>query len=364
MANQAPAPAPQGQRRVSPAERAQLFAQMTRQHWQTDGAIAGAASGTTKFRLNKVRLTNRVRVEIAFDLTVTHASETVYVPAAFAPFTAIRRVAVDMNNGFNPFIVSGKELAMYSFMNDYSSVLDPATSGRGKVVQPLIASSGGTVNKVRFLMDLPLSLNDRDPVSLIVTQNQQTNVDVTIDFDAATALLGVTTGMTVTMTNITVTPMQETFSVPPVPEARPDIGILKLVQSTNESLSGSGVKTIKLPTGMTYRKIAWFVEDASGDGFDDSDFTGNFEIVLNQSDNPYVIKPSILAAINHEQFRNVLPAGMYAMDFSYQGISNYGGLRDYVDTEQLTEFWLRFNAPAAGNIYFVYETLAKLQQNF
>lgn len=343
--------------------RAMLFAQMTRQHIQMDGAIAGAENGTTKFRLNKVRLTNRVRAEIAFDLKVTHASATTYTPNAFAPFTAIRRIAVDMNNGFNPFIVSGRELLMYLFMNDYSAVLNRATSGRGKVVQPLVASSSGATNKVRFLLDLPLALNDRDPVSLIVTQNQQTNVDVSIDFGTGADLLDGSAGYTAVMSNITVTPVQETFSVPPVEQARPDIGILKLVQSTSEAIPGARTMTVKLPTGMTYRKIAFLIVDANGAGFADTAFQGNFEMVLNQSDTPYVIKPSVLAAMNHEQFRNPLPNGMYALDFSYQGLANYGGLRDYVDTEQLTEFWLRFNAPAAGEVFIVYEQLSKLQQS-
>lgn len=352
------------QQTVNPAQRAMLFAQMTRQHMQTDGAIAGTENGTTKFRLNKVRLTNRVRVEVACDLTVTHASNTTYTPAALAPYTAIRRVAVDLNNGFNPFIVSGPELYMYSLMADHSSTLNRATSGRGKVVQPLVASASGAVNKVRFLFDLPMALNDRDPVSLIVTQNQQTSVDVTIDFATGAALLDGTAGYTATMSNIVVTPLQESFSVPPVAEARPDIGILKLVQSTNESISGAKNMTVKLPTGMTFRKLAWYITDASGVGVADSAISGNFELVLNQSDTPYVIKPSILAAVNHEQFRNVLPQGMWALDMSYQGMANYGGLRDYIDTEQLTEFWLRFNAPAAGNIVVVYEQLSKLQQTF
>jgi len=349
-------------RQVSPAERASLFNQMTRQHLKTDGAIAGAENGTTKFNLNKVRLTSRVRVEVAFTLTVTHASLTTFSPSDFAPFNAIRRAQVEMNNGFNPFIVQGNELMMYSLIRDNSGILQRASSGRGKVVMPLVASSGGTANSIRFLLDLPMSLNDRDPVSLIITQNQQTNVSVTLDFQTGAALLADTTGYTAVMSNIVITPLQESFSVPPVEEAIPDIGILKIVQSMQQTISGSGVQTIRLPTGMTYRKIIFLITDAAGAGVTDASLSGNIELILNQSDIPYTIKPSILAAINHEQFGSVLPAGMYAFDLTYQGLSNYGGLRDYIDTEQMTEFWIRFNAGAAGQINVVYEQLAKLKQ--
>lgn len=351
--------------KVTPAQRAQMFSQMTRQHIQSDGSIEGAVNSSIKYRLDKVRLTNRVRMEIAFDLTVIHASLTTFTALPLSPYSIIRRIAVDMNNGFNPFIVSGKELYMYSLMNDYSSVLNPATSGRGKVVLPLVSSpSTGTVNKVRFLIDLPLALNDRDPVSLIVTQNQQTNVDVTIDFLDFSSIVS-TAGFTGSISNIVISPVQETFSVPPVMDARPDIGILKLVQSSNQSISGARLATVKLPTGMTYRKLAFYITGADdGLGLTDSSIAGNFEIVLNQSDTPYKIKPSVLAAINHEQFRNTLPQGIWAFDFSYQGFSNFGGLRDYIDTEQLTEYWLRFNAPEACEITCVYEVLSKLQQSF
>lgn len=350
------------QRQVSPAERASLFAQMTRQHKKTSPSIAGASGGTSTFTLNKVRLTNRVRLEIAFTLTVTHASLTTFVPDDFAPFNALRRVSIDMNNGFSPFVVSGTQLMMYSFMRDDAGILTRASSGRGKVVMPLVASSAGTANVCRMLVDLPLSLNDRDPVSLIVTQNQQTNVDVTVDFATGIDLLAVTTGMTAVLSAITITPLQESFSVPPVKEAVPDIGILKLVQASTQAISGSGQQTIKLPTGMTYRKIALLITDANGNGVTDASLTGNIDIILNQSDIPYSLKPSILAAINHEQFGRVMPDGLYLFDFSYQGLANYGGLRDYIDTEQLTEFWIQFTAGAAGNVSVVYEQLAKLNQ--
>lgn len=351
--------------KVSPAQRAQLFAQMTRQHLQCEGGIDSKELGQVKYRLNKVRLTSRVRMEVAFDLKVTHASLTTFTPHPHAPFNLISRAAVNMNNGFNPFTVSGEALYLYSLLSDYSIALNRATSGRGKVVMPLVASSSGATNKVRMLVDMPLSLNDRDPVSLIITQNQQTTVDVVLDFDASAVLLAPgQTGFTTQISNLVVTPMQESFSVPPVNEARPDIGILKLVQSTSESIAGAKTVTVKLPTGMTYRKLAWYIKDTNGVGVADSAISGNFELVLNQSDTPYVIKPSVLAAINHEQFRNTLPQGVFALDLSYQGLANYGGLRDYIDTEQLTEYWLRFQAPAAGEITVVYEQLSKLQQTF
>lgn len=346
--------------RVSPAQAALNFAQMTRQNYQTLPAIAGAPSSTVTFNLPKVRLTSRVRVMVEAVLNVKHASQTSYTPAALAPYTMFRKVAIDMNNGFSPFNTSGKELYMYSLMSQDANILSPKTSGRGKVVQALGASASGVDNTVRFLLDLPLTLNDRDPIGLVLTQNQETTVTITLDIDKADTLVKDTAGFTLDLKNIVITPMVETFSVPALAEAFPDLSVLKLVMSTRQAISGSGPQTLKLPTGQTYRKFAMLIEDANG-GVIDSDLTGDLEIVFNQADTPYRINAKTLAAINHEQYRMPLPQGIYTFDFSYQGVAGYSGSRDYIDTERLTEFWVKFNAKNAGNVTVVYETLTRLR---
>lgn len=346
--------------KITPQQAAQFFAQMTRQNYQMIPAIAGAESSTVAFQLPKVRLTSRVRFMFEATLKVTHSSATSYTAPDVGPFAVIRGVSVNLNNGFSPFKVSGKQLYMYSLLRDNASILTPTTSGRGKVVQGLTASSSGANNTIRFIADLPLTLNDRDPVSLILTQNQETTVDVSIDIGAASSLLASTSGYTAVLSNIIITPMVESFSIPAVKEAFPDLSVLKLVQGATASIPGSGIFTYKFPVGMTYRKIVFLVEDSSG-GVDDADLTGDIELLLNQADRPYKINPKILAAINQEQFGVTLPAGMYAFDWSYQGIANYGGTRDYIDTERLTEFWLQFNPAAAGNLTVVYEVLSRVE---
>lgn len=346
---------------ISPQQRQQNFNRLTRQHYQMQADISGAENASISFDIPKSRLSARIRFEVSATLTVTHASQTTYVPAAFAPFNVINRVSVDMNNGFSPFVVSGRELMMYSLLDDHASVLSAATSGRGAVVQGLTASPAGAANTVRFLVDLPLALNERDAVGLVLTQNQETTVTVTIFFGAGTALLAATAGYTVALTNLKVSPMVESFSVPPAAEALPDISVIKLVQTSRKSIAGAGLQELQLPVGMTYRKLILFVEDAAGAGIADAAFSGNFELVMNTADTPYRIKPSVLAAINHKQFGTTMPQGMYAFDWSFNGMANYGTARDYIDTERLTEFWFRFNATAAGTVTAVYEVLSRLR---
>lgn len=345
---------------LTPQQRQMNFNRLTRQHYQMVADQPAAENTTISFDLAKSRLTNRVRFEVSATLTVTHAANTTYTPHPFAPFNLINRVTIDINNGFSPFTVSGRELYLYSLLDDHASALTPATSGRGSVVQGLTASAGGTANVVRFLVDLPIALNDRDSVGLLLTQNQETTVSVNVGFGAGAALV-TGAGFTVALSNLKVSPMVETFSVPPSPDALPDISVLKLVQTTKASIAGAGMQELHLPVGMTYRKLILFIEDASGNGIADSAFTNNFELVMNQADSPYRIKPSILASMNQRQFGVPLPVGAYAFDFSHNGLANYGTARDYIDTERLTEFWFRFTASAAGSVTAVYEVLSRLR---
>lgn len=351
----------QDKRKISPAERARLFAQTTRQNFQMLPAITSGPNQTASFTLPKTRLLAKIRVMVEATLNVAHATETSYIPSIFAPFNMLRRLTLDLNNGFSPFLVNGDMLYLYNRTRGDSQVLDNKIDGRGKVVQELVASVAGADNKVRFVADLPVQLNARDPIGLIMLQNEETVVTVTADVgDGKELVTGA--GFTTVLSNVKITPMTETFSIPAIKEAFPDISVLKLVHSKNEEVAGGGVKTVRLPVGTTYRKVICYITDENDDGVADDALQGDFEIVFNQADTPYRVNPKILAAINHEQFGYTMPAGVYIFDFSYQGISNFGGARDYIDTERLTEFWLRFQTPTNGKIQVVYETLSQLRQ--
>jgi len=352
---------------ISPAQRAQFFAQMTRQHLQMRPAVAGAENATVSFNLDKVRLTSKILLLIEGTVTVAHATETSFTADPFAPFSFLRNVNVEINNGFKPFTVSGREIYWYNLTRDKAGQIIPTIDAASNLPTRTrnylgnTASSGGTANPMRIVVELPLVLNERDPIGLILTQNEETVVTVSVSFGSGDDLLGFgQSGFVTAVSGLTVTPMVESFSIPPVKEAFPDISILKLVQSTREAITGTGPFTLKLPVGLTYRKLILFIEDVNG-GVADTSFGGNFQLVLNGADYPYQINPKLLATLNQVQYGQALPTGLYAFDFTYQGLANYGGTRDYVDTERLTEFWFKFPATAAGNVTAVYELLSRLR---
>jgi hypothetical protein len=357
-------------KKLSPAQRAALFAQMTRQNFQMLPAVAGSEGATISIDIPRTKLLAKIYLLVEATLNGVHAASTDMTLAPFAPYTLIRSARVKMNNGFSPFQISGKGLYMYNLANLHSDQIPVVTgaantgSSRSRTVCGVATDAsgdGGADNTVRFLAELPLMLNDRDPIGLILAQNAETLINVEIDLGQVTDLVPTAAGFTTTLSNITVTPMTTTFTVPSDLNALPDLSVLKLVHEFEQSIAGSGQQMVKLQVGNTYRKLFIWIEDAAGAGVADAAITGNFELLFNQADIPYAISPKVLAGINQQVYGKVLPQGLWVFDWSYNGFAGYGGSRDLIDTERLSEFWFRFNAAGAGRVKVISETLSQMR---
>lgn len=347
------------EKQIHPQMRAALFAQATRQHIQTYAPIPVVPGGTLSFDIHKSRYLSNISLLVNGTVTVAHASATTYTPSVYNPYNLIRNISVNINNGFSPFRFSGVGGYLYNrIYRDAEGFERAPAAARGKNAVGLVSSVGGTANTFRFWLDLPIKLNPRDPVGLINVQNPQTTVNVTIDFNALSVLADPAAGFTFTSA-LTLTPIVETFTIPMVEDHQPDLSILKLVHEYSQAIPAAGEVTFKFPVGRTYRRIIFQVLTAAGLGMADSAI-GNIQIALNEADVPYSISAHALASINQDAYRRVLEPGVYVLDFTDQGVPNMGGARDYVDTERLTEFWLRFSTNAAGSVNIWAETLAIL----
>lgn len=346
-------------------QRAQLFALSTRQNLQMlakQRATQGATS--LQFSLPKSRLLSKIMIKVEAKINVKGSASFLDMEDASA-YRLIRRIALDLNNGFSPFVVSGEELAMYNALDKNGDlVFGGLTLGYKNVPSKLNASSTGVTNVISFIMELPVTTNPRDPIGLILLQNEQTNVTLTVDIANPYDMFVSTSlsGYTISLNEITVIPMVETFSIPANANAYPDLSVLKLVNGRSDSLPSAGQQIIKLSTGTIYRKLLFRVVDENNEPLNIDEITSNIELVFNQADINYSIAPDMLHAMNTHDLGFELPKGMFVFDFSAGGnITNYGGTRDFIDTEKLTEFWLRFNTSCKGKVMIVSECLARLQ---
>lgn len=352
-----------GQEQLTAQQRAAMFGTATRQNYQMLPAQqVTQENSTVEFTLPKARLLSKIYLTV--EAVATLKSKGTAIPTHdFSPYTILRRVSLDLNNGFSPFIVSGRDLVQYNMLRLNPNVLFPSPTPRGMNYIENGASAEGKDAKIKFTIELPVTLNPRDPVGLVLLQNAETSVTLTVDVEtlAKAYVPNQSNGDEVLFKSMKVVPMVETFSIPPIPQAFPDISTLKLVSSKSDTFGGNGQNIVKLNTGTIYRKLILFFTDKDGKPLKDADFQGNIELVFNQADIPYSVKPETLAHLNHSQLGYTLPDGMYAFDFTNQGIPNLGGSRDFIDSERLTELWLRFSTQKEGKVTIVSENLSRLR---
>ena len=323
-------------------QRAQLFAMSTRQNMQMLAKeTATTLPNTLQFTLPKARLLAglyiSIKAKFAAPITINEVDNN---------FTQlVRRISLDLNNGFAPFVVSGEELRLYNLVDINANHINNMWFG---------GQSGSNDYMTNYY--LPCTTNPRDPIGLILLQNDQTNVTLSVDLGTGIGLVN-DNGIE----KVEVKVMAETFSIPANANAYPDLSVLKLVNGRMDSLPTAGQQIIKLATGTIYRKLIFKLTDTNGHPMDASDITSNIELVFNQADINYSIDPEMLSILNSKQLGTFLPPGVFVFDFSNSGgLPNLGGTRDFIDSANLTEFWLRFTTTKAGKCEIVTETLARL----
>lgn len=347
----------------SPEQLLARFNRLTRQNWKTGNTVVGLPGTTVRFELDRVRLSSKLTLRVTAILNSIQAAGADWVPAVWSPFTLIRAIRVNLNNGFAPFSLSGTQLAIYNMlMTDKSNLLARAAAGRGLVLNPIASAAGpgGADNALECIVEVPFVLNDRDTYGLLLTQNAETVATVEIDFGVDGDIAPAAAGYTFALGPITVQSEVDTFTIPSDPDSRPDLSMIKVVGATTYPILAA-VNTLRIPRGTIIRKMGIYVMDAVGAGVVDAGITTDMELVMNQSDIPYTIHPRILAGKNTRMYGAPLPQGLWSFDFSYQGMVSYGGTRDYIDTERLSQLDLRFGAGAAGTAWVILEQLARVR---
>ena len=90
-----------GKQTLTPQQRALLFAQATRQNYQTmPTQIVSAENTTVQFTLPKVRLLSRILLHVEAVANLKSSAGTITL-ANYSPWTILRRVSLNLNNGFS-----------------------------------------------------------------------------------------------------------------------------------------------------------------------------------------------------------------------------------------------------------------------
>lgn len=335
---------------LSNMQKLMLFEQATRQNKQPAETIAFVENSMKNVVLPKSRTLAKISLLVQGTFKLTHASKTTYTAKGFSKYNLIKNIRLKLNNGFAPYNISGVGLKMYNEQNQFKAITD------GRNVLDYITNvvdtsgNGGGSNSVCFMLDMPITVNDRDFIGLLDMQASGVNVELELTMGAIADIM-TDTDVVASSVAITVKPILETFSIPPLQNHMPRFNTIKTVSEQKNPITSTGDTTIKLPIGLTYRKILAFMKQ-------DANYTpialsriNDFSILINQADYPYVVPAVFLAAQNTKQHGVNLTDGLYSFDFSNNGIANYGSGRDYMDSENLSEFWLRVNmASLSGSV--------------
>ena len=348
---------------LSANQRAQIFNLSTRQNYQmlSKKSVTGGAQ-SIEFEIPKARYLSNIFVRVKAVINIKHASKTTIDRENLEPYRLFDRVSLDLNNGFQPYAVTGEMLGLYNGLC-YNAQPVFGNNGSYRNIATHTASASGTDNTLEFVMQLPLTLNKRDTTGLILAQNTTTLINLRLDVTSTGANLfreADKTGFTIDIKSVETEVMTETFSIPSNVNGRPDISAIKLCVGRADSITSAGQQLIKMSVGAIYRKMLLYIVDGDGKPVSPDFITSNIELIFNQADINYAISPSMLRAINNYEYGFELPKGVFVFDFSNNGIPNYGGSRDLIDSANLSELWIRFTTNGTGKVHILNECISRL----
>ncbi|HEX9253018.1 MAG TPA: hypothetical protein VF870_12295, partial [Ignavibacteriaceae bacterium] len=203
------------------SQRAILFAQATREYKVDQPAKIYSSGQTVRFDLPKSRFLSKILLRVKGTFKAKHATKTSFVEMGLGRYNILNQIRISINNGFNPYQLSGKSLKAYNMVSKFQK---PQGDNFGVEVFENVVSVAGATNKVNFTMELPLTLNERDCVGLLMLQNDETYVTVEIDLGSILSCM-VDSDIVIESENITITPVLHTFSIPRDENAIPDYSV-------------------------------------------------------------------------------------------------------------------------------------------
>jgi len=268
---------------------------------------------------------------------------TLSAPNALGMASIVRRVAVVANSGIDLYNLTGGQYH-YLLRNMLESGID--------VVPNATARAAVTATTFDVSMWLPISLNARDPLGYFLLQNEETLLQIQVEFETDSV---VATGATVTAT---VTPMMEILTVPPDPQDWPPLNTIQQILGESQVITAtSGDISYRWPRGNTYAQII----HGYGVGATPADSWTEVKWRLAQSENIYRYTPGLLD-LEFGRFRGyVRPLGVISLDLlSSSGLGNYGSTRDLFHSALVTEVETVLTISAAATLNTVRRQLVTL----
>lgn len=269
---------------------------------------------------------------------------TITGPNALGKASVINRVRLFANSGIDIFNVSG---AGYHYLLRKYLNLGNDTAPQSD------AKTAIAVAAFNLDMVIPVALNTRDPLGLLMLQSEQTVLTLSIQFEADNVVA--TGGPTVTCT---VQPILEVFTVPQDRRNWPRLDVVHQILEDQIVISGAGQYPYQWPRGNRYLQVlhGCGINVAAADSFTHT------QLRVNQSDFIF----SFSDAFRWDIIRNFLDlairgTGTIPIDLmGTSGLGVFDRLRDTVDSSRVTDLATVITTTGALTLYTVRRQLVQL----
>ena len=301
------------------------------------------AAGSTKysFVLPKVGLLSRLFLTIAGTMTTTAGTGSVAL-SQFTGYNLIKRIRVLANSGSSIYDVSGYGTYVINRLSARQSVLTDSLFDATTDALVYAAPVAEGANTWKLGLEIPIALNDRDPVGLVMLQNNQTQIVVEIELNAAYstnseyAPVLVTGNATAAFSAGTIGLSMEYFTVPRDKNDLPAINVIHQYTEESLAISSAGVQNISLLRGNTYVQLIHYAVLA---GTLNSAAIERLRILYNQSEVPYNVNNQVQMLLQRKRYGSDLPLGTFVHDwYMSNGMPNLGNSRDFINSSSVTEF--------------------------
>jgi hypothetical protein len=305
------------------------------------GAITRPVGGGTFGPLTLPKTGLLARIYLALRGNISGAATS---PNALGFASIISRMRIQANSGIDIFNVSGAGYHYLLRNSLESQYIDPVGQSN--------ATTAVSVSAFNLDAIIPLALNMRDPTGLIMLQNEQTIVNLFIDW-LADASVG--TGATVALT--TGDAFLEVFTVPPDPKDWPPLNVIHQCLEDQQQIAAAGDFPYYWPRGNTYVGVY----HGAGIGAAGTDSFSRFAVRVNQSDYLQSTPVDFLDVEYRLQKGRARPAGGVFVDLlSTSGLGCYGLARDMFNSALVTDLASVITATGAVTLFTVRRQLVVL----
>lgn len=282
-------------------------------------------------------------------ISVTTAG-TITTSNAAGICSAIRRVRLYTNGSTDIFNTSG--VGNFYLLQNFQEL----EGVNGRQVQNQGNTAPLTATTYNLDMVIPVMLNLHDPIGMIMLQNEQLQLILSVEWESDAGVI-LTGGGTISAG--TAIPYIEFFTPPVDPRSYPNLSVIHQIVEDQISLAATGDYQYVAPRGSTYLQLLF----AYGVGVAPADNWSKAIMRVNQNDILYPMTPELMTMIMSYRQNLTRVLGVIPFDFlASDGLGTYLSARDYINSGALTDFQMVLTATATGTLYVIRRMLAPLHR--